>query len=389
MRPAVIIALKDLRQRLRDRSAILLGVVAPLGLALIFSQIIPDFSGDEFVVNMGVVDEDGGTVAVAFIDDVLGSIVDDGLAELTTYDSEEAAAADVDGGTLDAAYIIPMGFTEAVTTGAGAEMIVVGNVDAQISTAVAASIAESFASNLVGIQIAVVDGLAAGAGDPASLSQAAVATPNPVSLVDSTQPSKVLDPITFFGAGMAIFFLFFTVQFGVTSLIEERVDGTMPRLLAAPIPKMSIIAGKGIASFLIGVIATAVLVVATSLFIGADWGAPLGVALLVVAGVLSAIGIMALIATFARSGEQAANWQAIVAVVLGLMGGTFFPISQGPSLLSQISLLTPHAWFMRGMGNLATGEGAAVVIGPVLAILVFAAVTMAIASLRVRKMVAP
>ena len=41
MRTAFAIAEKDLRQRMRDRSAIILSVAAPLALALLFSLIIP------------------------------------------------------------------------------------------------------------------------------------------------------------------------------------------------------------------------------------------------------------------------------------------------------------------------------------------------------------
>ena len=47
-----------------------------------------------------------------------------------------------------------------------------------------------------------------------------------------------------------------------------------------------------------------------------------------VCGVLAALGIMGVIATLAKGPEQAANWQSIIAVVLGLLGGSFFPISQ-------------------------------------------------------------
>ena len=45
MRAAFIIAGKDLRERIRDRSAIILAIIAPLGLATIFSLLLP--AGDE------------------------------------------------------------------------------------------------------------------------------------------------------------------------------------------------------------------------------------------------------------------------------------------------------------------------------------------------------
>jgi len=124
---------------------------------------------------------------------------------------------------------------------------------------------------------------------------------------------------------MAVFFLFFTVQFGVTSLLEERNEGTLARLLAAPVSRASILGGKLLTSFLLGIISMTVLVVATTVLFGAAWGNPFGVAVLIVTAIMAATGIMALIATLARNAEQAANWQSVTAVILGLIGGTFFP----------------------------------------------------------------
>ena len=46
MRAALVIAGRILRQRLRDRSAILFAVLTPLGLAIAFAAIIPDFTPD-------------------------------------------------------------------------------------------------------------------------------------------------------------------------------------------------------------------------------------------------------------------------------------------------------------------------------------------------------
>jgi ABC-2 type transport system permease protein len=113
------------------------------------------------------------------------------------------------------------------------------------------------------------------------------------------------------------------------------------------------------------------------------------VALLVLAGVLSAIGVMALVATLAKTSEQAGNWQAIIAVVLGMLGGVFFPVSLAPGILGKLSLLTPQAWFMRGLSDLAGGGAWTVVLPAVLAMLLFAAVTGGIAMLRLERMARP
>jgi ABC-2 type transport system permease protein len=206
-----------------------------------------------------------------------------------------------------------------------------------------------------------------------------------VAVSDVSAQTKELDTKSFFAAGMAVFFLFFTVQFGVTSLLEERSEGTLARLLAAPISRASILGGKLLVSFLLGVISMAVLVVATSLLFGANWGNPLGVAVLIVAAIVAAMGIMALVATLAKNAEQAANWQSVVAVVLGLLGGTFFPVSQAPGVLSTLTFLAPQAWFLRGLGDLRGGS-LSVVWVPVLAMLGFAVVAGGVALFRLRRL---
>ena len=58
--------------------------------------------------------------------------------------------------------------------------------------------------------------------------------------------------------------------------------------------------------------------------------------------------------------DQAGSFQAIIALVLAFLGGTFFSISQVGGLLEKLSLLTPHAWFLRGLGDLQGGDVSAV-----------------------------
>jgi len=133
----------------------------------------------------------------------------------------------------------------------------------------------------------------------------------------------------------------------------------------------------------------AVLVVATSVLMGASWGDPLGVALLVVTGVLAATGVTAVVASLAKTVEQAGSWQAVIAVTLGLLGGAFFPISQVGGVATLLSRLTPHAWFLRGLADMAGGGGVSAALPSAAALLVFAVVAGAVAALRVGRAVQP
>jgi ABC-2 type transport system permease protein len=131
------------------------------------------------------------------------------------------------------------------------------------------------------------------------------------------------------------------------------------------------------------------LAVASRFLLGADWGGPASVALLIVAGVLAATAAMTFLATLARSAEQANTWASIVALVLGMLGGSFFPVGRAGGLVEKLSLLTPHAWFLRGLERSAAGEGIGAVLGPVGAILAFAGVCALLALVRLGRLTRP
>jgi ABC-2 type transport system permease protein len=391
MAASLDIAGKDLRQRIRDRSAILLAIVVPLALAAIFSLLFgPAATPRPF--DYAVVDHDGGPITQAFATEVLGFLEAEEIVTVEAMD-EEAARQAVSDGDLDAAFVFPAGFSDAVRSDRPVEVQVVGSVDSPTGSSVARSIARSYVADLDAARVAVAAVVHRQPGSTdeeiSAIAEQVATAPPPVALNDVSATAKVLDSKTYFAAGMAVFFLMFTVQFGVSSLIEERSDGTLARLLAAPVRRSSILVGKLLTSIVLGVVSLSVLVVATSLLLGARWGDPLGVALLILAGVLAATGITSVVASLARTPEQAGSWQAVIAVSLGLLGGAFFPIQQSGSFMATVSLITPHAWFLRGLGGLV-GEGTVLDALPaVAALLCFAIVTGAIALARIGRVVAP
>jgi len=397
MRSALIIAAKDLRQRARDRSVYVFAIVAPLGLAAIFGFVFNPISDADFTATFAVANVDQGPLAAPLVDGVLGGLAEDGNVRLVEAASAEEATRLVEGDgeradqDVDAAIIIPAEFSARVQTGRPAELRVVQNVNSTLASTLALAIVQEYARQLDYVQGAVTT---LGSLDPtrladaAAIAQRAGATPSPVSVRDVSATVKQLDNTTFYTAGLASFFLFFTVTFGVNSLLEERHAGTLSRLLAAPLPKWSIIFGKAITSFGLGLVSMLILIVATTFILGADWGNPIGVGLLVVAATASAIGVMAMVSALARTSEQGAVFSSIAAVVLGILGGTFFPISQAGGVLASLRFVAPHAWFLQGLGDLAGGSIGDTV-PAISALLGFAAVTSGIAVPLLRRRLNP
>jgi ABC-2 type transport system permease protein len=377
LRSAFTIAGKDLRLRLRDRSAFVLGIVAPFAVAFLLRLVIG--GAEDFSASYAVVDLDGGPVAAGFVEILDGIDTQSGLTVRSDLSEDEARDA-VDDGDIDAVFVVPEGFSEAAASNEPAEVTVIGNVDAQLSTQIATAITDGFAADLNAVRLAVATAAPPGAGpdEIARLVSEARDTPNPVVVAAIDAADRQLDTNTYLIAAMSVFFLFFLVQFGVSGLLEEEAQGTMARLLAAPVPRWSIPVSKMLTSVALGLIAMTVLIVASTFLMGAHWGHPLGVAVLVAGAVLAGAGIMAAVAGVARTPEQAGNVQAIVAVLLGLLGGAFFRVAQGNSLLTNLAVITPHHWFLQGLGDLAGGGGPASVLPSLLALLAFAAVTGAI-----------
>ena len=393
MKAALLIAGKDLRLRVRDRSAFILGILAPLVLAYIFYLVFgPAATGQGLSLEYGVVDEDASEISAAFTS-VLEAAEADGILTLETFPDRDAADGGLEDGAVDAVFVIPSGLEQAIFENRSATIEVIGDVDSPTSTQIAASFAEQFSSGIAASQLAVAATASVAGVQPtpdfvSSLSQDPATAGMTFTIVDETAATKQLDASTFFAAGMAVFFLFFTVQFGVTGLLEEERDGTLARLMTAPIPRISVVAGKAILAFVLGVVSMTVLVVATTLLMEADWGAPLGVALLVIAGVLSAVGIMGLVASVARTPEGAGNLGSIIAVILGMLGGTFFPIASSGGLLAALTYLTPHAWFMEGLAQLGSGAPWTDALPSVGAILAFAVVTGTVSYVLLRRKLA-
>ena len=387
MRSAVAIALKDLKRSLRDRSALAISLVAPLVLAFILNAVLPE---EELDITYGVVNQDGGPVSEGFVEQVLGG--NDGFARVRELDSRRHALQLADDDSIAAAFVFPEGFSHSVSARERSTIEVIGSPASELGAPIARAMAEAYAAELDAIGLSIATTISEQGGSPAGdvvhrARRAATEMGAPVSLVERRSGSREFDDNTFFAAGMAVFFLFFTTQFGAVSLLRERREGTLTRLLAAPAPRGAVVAGKALFTFVLGIGSLTVLIVATAFLLGARWGDPVGVALMVVAAVFAAMGVQSLVTTLATTDEQAAGYGSIIAVTLGLLGGTFFPLSQAPSFVGNLSYLTPHAWIMRGLGDLSGGAGTIGDIAPSLvALLLFGAVTGGIALLRARNL---
>lgn len=392
MRASLVIAGKDLRQRLRDRSALIIAFVAPLGLALIISGAVGGGFSGRFGATFGVLDSDQSELSRAFKQQVL--LAPQFSDEITVADLRSADEGRdlINNDTLAAAFVIPKGFSNAIVGSRRTAITVLRNPDSPIGSEVAEAIANAYTGQINAGRLAVLTAIRAGGGalDPATVStlaRAAAAERIPVELVSGNVGTKKVNAASYFGPAMAIFFLFFTTSFAARSLLAEREQGTMPRLLAAPIRRASVLAAKALTGFFVGMASLTVMFVTFGLLLDVDWGDPLTIAVLSVATVLAVMGLTSVVQSLARTQEQADAYSNILGIALALIGGSFFPLFQLPDLIQRISVIAPNAWALRGFNDIVYDGATLTDLGPHLAVLLgFAVVTSGIAAARARRL---
>lgn len=388
MRPTWLIALKEMRVQARTRSLFILGFVAPFTLAFVMNLVFGGIDDPDAPVTFDValVVLDDGEAAAGFTS-MIESIAELGVLDLDVLDDEDAARNAIDDGEVGAAWVVPDGFSDAVATGAATTITVIADVDSPTTASVARSIADSYATRVGTGTLAAVVSVATGVAGPDEVGEIAATvaeSPPLLTVVPSETSSTMLDVGTTLMAGMALFFAFFTAGMPLLGIIEERSNATLSRLLVAPIPEAAIVAGKTVAALVLGTISLVALILTSSLIMGIDWGPLAGAIPLSVGAVVAVTGIMSITSSGARDIETAGNLQAIVAIVLGMLGGAFVPIPSSGGVLGVLQSLTPHGWFFHGLEALQGGDPSAAL--PATAVLVgIGLVTLAFGASRSRK----
>ena len=409
MKKILLIGRKDLTLAFRDRAALILMLVAPFALTLGLGFITGRLSGGS---NSGLgdipvvlVNQDGGQLGDALVN-VFRS---QELASLVTpSETADPASArqQVDADKIAAAIIIPAGFTRSIIPAAGAtptgEVVSIElytNPTRPTSVGVIKTILDEFMSQVevgrVGGQVAVTqlieEGLiqpqdAGSIGAALGARQADAAGSSTAITLSTTGRAPGgeavgFDPLAYMAPGMALMFLMFTATNGGRTLLTERAQGTLSRLLISPTTSAQVLGGKTTGIYLTGVAQMLILIVASALLFQLRWGAPFAVLVLILAAVAGAVGWGMLITALAKTPGQVSTVGSAVTLIFGILGGSFVSAENMPDWFQTLSKITPNAWGLEGFTTLALGGGLADILVPVAALLIMGATLFTVAVL--------
>ncbi|MCK4502501.1 MAG: ABC transporter permease, partial [Desulfuromonadales bacterium] len=168
-----------------------------------------------------------------------------------------------------------------------------------------------------------------------------------------------------------LFGMFFIVIPLAGTLIRERQEGTLTRLMTMPVSSSSLLLGKVIAHLLICMIQF-VLMLAAGRFILPLFGtpvlelgsAPLALLLVAISAALAACGYGILVGVVAKSYDQASIFGAVSIVIAAALGGVMVPVYVMPRFMQDLSIISPLGWGLEAFLDIFVRNGSITTVLP-------------------------
>jgi ABC-2 type transport system permease protein len=386
IRKTLAVMAKDLRVIAQDRAYVISMFIFPVLIALLNSMSSGGSQGIQLPVVL--VNQDSGGYGAAILN-VLEQIPELDSQRMEAPDQAEQQVAS--GGPL-AAVIIPAEFSQRIDDYQAAEITVIldpaqveyGRIITSILDEISASLAIQ-GEIRYGIRQVLADSGLDSAANP-ELARAAQAQVEGVIFTQLAQMEtdapiqverQVIKGKQVFSwdniavlmlPALTVMFAFFITAAMSTDLIKEREAGSLRRLVAAPLPRGALIGGKVLAYTLVVVIQVAIIFLIGALAMDMSFGnSPFGLILITLSLGLVATTLGMLVASLAKSVEQAGSISLVLIFVLGFLSGSFAPQTafyRGEGFMALLSRLTPQAQATIGYHTILLQGGGVVDILP-------------------------
>ncbi len=368
MRKIIAIAWNDIKIEFSERSTLVFFLVLPLVFTLIIGQSLQGMygNGDESTDTrypVLIVDEDHSELSVLLHQFVEASDV---IRPITSahQDADELLAQE----QALAGLYVPAGFGKELQSNQNVELefhtVHEDNQVMAIERAVSAALGQVDSAvqiALTSVQIAETirpfdDSLDRERYFYRSLADASVLLADPPVRVETTQSSvSTVEIGTGFdqaSPGQLVTWTLVTLLGASYVFVDERLGGTLQRLLVTPTHKSVILLGKIVGRLVMGLVQMLILISFGALVLKVNWGHSLAALMLIVlAFALAAVAMGVLLATFSRTRSQASGLTTMFAMLLAALGGAWWPLEVTPPLYQTIVKVLPTTWAMIGFND--------------------------------------
>jgi ABC-2 type transport system permease protein len=344
------VAWKELRLIFRDLGGLAVLFLLPLVLGSVIAaanlSVVGSESGDpSILLKVGLVNQDDAI----FGTEVARAIRNIDELDVETFDTPAEAEEKVGAGVLSAAIIIPPGFTDDINAYTPTQVEVMVDPADPDSAGIVTGIMNQVVAEVTlwgEVQYGIHSVLGeAGILDAVSPEQAAGLQAQSLGAI-MTQINEMrsrplievisetlegLEPgawVVFYiarvFASFSVMFVFFIVGACAGSLLSEREVGTLRRLMASPMPRWVLIAGKMLAYMILACLQVVVLFTVGGVVFKIPMGhSPLSLVVLTLVVTLTAASLGMMVAALARTAKQAESMGTIMGLVLAGLGGAF------------------------------------------------------------------
>jgi ABC-2 type transport system permease protein len=169
----------------------------------------------------------------------------------------------------------------------------------------------------------------------------------------------------------AIFAMFFIIIPLTGSMIKEREEGSLSRLMSMPVSYMELLLSKVTVYFFVCLVQS-VLMILSGIFILPLFNIPMlvigdhmiAILMMTIVTALAALGYGILVGTVATTHQQAAAFGAVSIIILAAVGGIWVPVYLMPQVMRHVAVYSPLNWGITGFYNIFLRQGGLITILP-------------------------
>jgi ABC-2 type transport system permease protein len=368
------IAYKDLKEFQRNRIGLFFSIVMPVFLIAMFGYMFPSSTNVVHDVSVGIINLDNGTFGKQVFSMINQSLSNSTAFKLVDVDTVDDAKNMIFAGTIKGVVVIPENLTESLLSNNQAKITILND---PTNTALSAAIIQGFSAliNAVSHQFAF------------SLIVRSIPGANPQFILQPIQidvQSIVTGGGSYFDFVAPGFIGLGVMMSGLTAvgvaLAREREIGTLDGLLMAPISRVSIILGKTLAQTIRNLLQGSLIIILAIFVFGVHVrGDPFLIAIILVLGTLSFLGIGIVATAIAKEQESAQFILGFLQFPMMFLSGVLFPVEQMPLPLQYVSKVLPLTYAVDALRKvMVLGVGLDGVIFELFILVIISVVTIAL-----------
>lgn len=379
---ALIIAWKDLQILFKNRGVVLQLFLLPLVFIIIFSGALSGLGQsqpEDTRIPLPVVNLDGGPAAQALLDGLAAA----GGVRLEPYATLAEAEALLEEGTIGRLLVIAADFSANLSANQPTTIRLINHPQADARRNEAARLVVEGVARDLSLESQILASLQQmgdmAANSPPAYQQAFTleraeaqarsqferSRTEPLITLEQTiltaggQTEEAIDYSQAAVPGFTVLFVFLTAQATARSIYDEKKAGSFRRLLAAPLSKAALLAGKMLPNFITALIQISVIFAFSTLglrLIGLKpislGPEPLAIVLvsLLIALCSSALGLV--IASLAHTEKQINSLSNLLLWIMAVVGGSIVPLVFLEMFLGPLPRIVPQYWANSALDDL-------------------------------------